>query len=169
MRMNWDFYFLSIADDVLERSTCLRAQWGAVLVDREHAIISTGYNGAPPHTVNCIDTGKCCRQELSVPSGERVELCVAIHAEQNALLSAGRLAKGADMYLVGRSVATQHEPIVADGIPCILCAKLLVRAGVRRIFYPVPDKFEGSFIDGAESITPTDAFYLQARKLGLHI
>ena len=93
-------YYLDIADAVLERSTCLRRHYGAILV-RNDEIISTGYNGAPRGRQNCVDLGRCTREELQVPSGQRYELCRSVHAEANAIISAARSdALGSTLYPV---------------------------------------------------------------------
>ena len=94
-------YYLDIADAVLERSTCLRRKYGAIIV-RNDEIISTGYNGAPRGRRNCSDIGTCTRETLRIPSGERYELCRSVHAEANAIISASRQDMiGASLYLVG--------------------------------------------------------------------
>lgn len=121
-RPSWDEYFLQLARQAATRSTCLRRQVGAVLV-RDKRILATGYNGAPRGVAHCLDVG-CLREELGIPSGERHELCRAIHAEQNAVIQAalhGVAIEGATLY------ATVH--------PCILCAKMLINCGVREIHY----------------------------------
>ena len=121
-RLSWDEYFLKIASLVAERSTCQRRKVGAVLV-RDKRLLATGYNGAPRGTAHCLDVG-CLRAQLGIPSGERQELCRAIHAEQNAIIQAavhGVAIEGATLY------TTLH--------PCILCAKMLINCGVREIHY----------------------------------
>lgn len=121
-RKSWDEYFMDIAMLVGTRSTCLRRQVGAVLV-KDNIIISTGYNGAPSGLPHCIDVG-CERERLSIPSGERHELCVAVHAEQNAIIQAankGLLIKGATVY--------------TTTYPCVICAKMLINAGICRVVY----------------------------------
>jgi dCMP deaminase len=118
-RPGWDQYFLRIARDVAERSTCTRRKVGAVLV-RGKRILTTGYNGAPRGLAHCEEVG-CLRERLRVPSGERHELCRGLHAEQNALIQAavhGVSVEGADLY--------------CTNAPCSLCAKMLVNAGVMR-------------------------------------
>ena len=90
-RPAWDEYFLNIAREVGKRATCLRRRYGAIIV-KDKIIVSTGYNGAPRGETNCIDSGVCERERLHVPKGERYELCVAVHAEQNAIINA-RIAK----------------------------------------------------------------------------
>lgn len=128
-RPSWDEYFLEMAELVSKRSTCLRRRVGAVLV-REKRILATGYNGAPSGLKHCIEIG-CIRQKLKIPSGERHELCRALHAEQNALIQAslhGISVKGATLYST-----TQ---------PCVICAKMLINAGIKEIVitHGYPDK-----------------------------
>jgi dCMP deaminase len=119
-RPDWDTYFMDIAELVSKRSTCLRRSVGAGLV-RESRILATGYNGAPSKLDHCLDVG-CMREQLKVPSGERHELCRGLHAEQNAIIQAalhGVITKGATLY------CTNH--------PCVICAKMIINAGVVRI------------------------------------
>jgi dCMP deaminase len=128
-RPTWDEYFLSIADLVSRRSTCLRRQVGAVLV-RDKRILATGYNGAPSRIAHCSETG-CIREKLKIPSGERHELCRGLHGEQNAFLQAalhGTSLQGASLYST-----TQ---------PCIICAKMIINAGIKEIIIKsgYPDK-----------------------------
>jgi dCMP deaminase len=121
-RPSWDEYFLQLAVQAATRSTCLRRQVGAVLV-RDKRVLATGYNGAPRGITHCLDVG-CLREEMQVASGERHELCRAIHAEQNAVIQAavhGVAIEGATLY------CTHH--------PCVLCAKILINCGVREIHY----------------------------------
>ena len=107
-RTSKENYYLDIADAVLQRSTCLRRMYGAIIV-RNDEIISTGYNGAPRGRINCTDAGRCARVETQIPSGERYELCRSVHAEANAIISASRRDMlGATLYLVGRDAQT-HE------------------------------------------------------------
>lgn len=129
MRPSWDDYFMHITREVAKRSTCLRRQVGAILVKDKH-ILSTGYNGAPRGLPHCEEVG-CLREQNDIPSGERAELCRGLHAEQNAIIQAavhGISIPGATLYCT-----TQ---------PCILCAKMLINAGVIRIVYegPYPDE-----------------------------
>ena len=94
-------YYLSIAAEVSKRSTCLRRQYGAVIVKNDE-IVSTGYNGAPRGEDNCCDIGTCWRERNNIPHGEQYEKCVAVHAEQNAIISASRREMlGATLYLAG--------------------------------------------------------------------
>jgi dCMP deaminase len=116
-RPEWDEYFMDIADLVSKRSTCLRRSVGAVIV-KDRRLLATGYNGAPSGLQHCLDTG-CLREQLGVPSGERHELCRGLHAEQNAIIQAalhGVSVNGSSLY------CTNH--------PCIICAKMIINAGV---------------------------------------
>ena len=124
-------YYLDIAQTVAERSTCLRRQYGAIIV-REDEIISTGYNGAPRGRKNCGDIGTCKREELKIPSGERYELCRSVHAEQNAIISAARRdCIGATMYLAGIDVKTGE--ILPDTTSCSMCRRLIINSGIKKV------------------------------------
>ena len=130
MRITKDEYYLSIAEAVLARSTCLRRKYGAVIV-KDDEIISTGYNGSPRGAVNCCDVGRCYRAERAIPHGERYEACVAVHAEANAIISASRRDMiGATLYLAGQEA--DGTPI-ADIAPCVMCQRLIANAGISRI------------------------------------
>lgn len=121
-RPSWDEYFMNIAGQVSERSTCLRRKVGAVIV-RDRRILATGYNGAPSGIKHCIDIG-CLREEQGIASGERHELCRGLHAEQNAIIQAALYGVAVD----GASIYSTHQP-------CVLCAKMLINAGIREIYY----------------------------------
>ena len=138
MRPDWDNYFLEIAKVVSSRSTCMRRKYGAVIV-KDRVIISTGYNGAPRGDANCIDTGICERKARNVPSGERYELCVAVHAEQNAIVNAppDRM-KGSTIYIAG----FEDDGTPANGHPCLLCRRMIKNAQVKELVYLDKD---GSF------------------------
>jgi len=121
-RPSWDEYFMHITREVAKRSTCLRRQVGAVIV-QDKRILTTGYNGPPRDLAHCDEVG-CIRQQLGVPSGERTELCRGLHAEQNAIIQAalhGVRIAGSDIYITLQ--------------PCVLCAKMLINAGIQRIVY----------------------------------
>ena len=121
-RLAWPDYFMNIAYLVSERSTCCRRRVGAVAVKDKH-ILATGYNGVPAGLAHCAEVG-CLRQKLGIPSGQRHEICRGLHAEQNVIIQAashGIDIKGAELY------CTTH--------PCILCAKMLINCGIRRIHY----------------------------------
>ncbi len=119
-RPSWDEYFMAIADLAATRSTCLRRQVGAVIV-KDKRILATGYNGAPRGLVHCLEIG-CLREKLKVPSGERHELCRAIHAEQNAVVQAA--TSGVD--ITGSMIYTTT-------FPCSLCSKIVINSGIVRI------------------------------------
>ncbi len=128
-RPSWDEYFMKLAKEVQTRTTCLRRPVGSIIV-KDKRILATGYNGVPTGLRHCKETG-CLRQQLGVPSGQRHEICRGLHAEQNALLQAARYGiniEGASIY-----VTTQ---------PCVVCAKMLINAGIKEIIYenPYPDK-----------------------------
>ena len=130
-RTNKQNYYLDIADAVLERSTCLRRKYGAIIV-RSDEIISTGYNGAPRGRKNCSDLGYCTRENLKIPSGERYELCRSVHAEANAIISASRRDMiGATIYLVGRDARTNE--LLHDAMSCSMCKRQIINAGIDRV------------------------------------
>lgn len=129
-RISKDEYYLGIAESVLRRSTCLRRKYGVVLVKNDE-IISTGYNGSPRGEKNCCDTGYCEREVCGVAKGERYELCVAIHAEDNAITSAGRdKAFGSTLYIVGKEADNDSY---ANPCPCKMCRRKIVNAGIKRV------------------------------------
>ena len=119
-RPDWDEYFMEIAEVVRKRSTCLRRKVGAIIV-KDSRILATGYNGAPAGVPHCGEVG-CLRAQLNVPSGERHELCRGIHAEQNAIVQAAYLG-----------VSIDGSTLYCTNQPCVLCAKMLINAGVKRI------------------------------------
>ena len=130
-RISKENYYLNIAQTVLERATCLRRVYGAIIVKNDE-IISTGYNGAPRGRRNCVDMGYCTRERLQVPRGERYELCRSVHAEANAIISAARRdMMGATLYLVGRDTATGgYYP---ETTPCAMCRRLIINAGIAQV------------------------------------
>ncbi len=129
-RPNWDSYYFNIALAVADRATCLRRKYGAVIV-KDHAIVSTGYCGAPVGEVNCCDKGTCKRQELNVPPGERYELCVSVHAEMNAIIRANRAdMQGATIYVAGRNAVSGE---IVDSRPCLLCRRMIKNAEISRV------------------------------------
>ena len=130
-RMSKENYYLDIADAVLERSTCMRRKYGAIIV-RNDEIISTGYNGAPRGRKNCSDLGRCTREELQIPSGQRYELCRSVHAEANAIISAARQDMiGATLYLAGRDAKTGE--LLHDTTSCSMCRRQIINAGIRKV------------------------------------
>ena len=138
MRKDKKNYYLDIADAVRSRSTCLRRQYGAILVASDE-IISTGYNGAPRGRRNCSDLGGCTREKLHIPSGERYELCRSVHAEANAIISAPRRDMiGATIYLVGRDAKT--NALLPDAMSCSMCKRQIINAGIDRVVIRVDEK-----------------------------
>ena len=130
MRPSWDEYFLQIARVVSQRSTCLRRQVGAVIV-KDKRRIATGYNGAASGAPHCDEIG-CIRQQLGIKSGERHELCAAIHAEQNAIIQAAKYGVGIE----GATLYCTHQP-------CAICAKMIVNSGIQRVVFngEYPDEY----------------------------
>lgn len=123
-------YYLNIALDVASRGTCLRRNYGAVIVQND-VIVSTGYTGAPRGLPNCCDLGFCEREAKGVPSGERYELCRSVHAEMNAIINAGRAkTMGATLYLSGYEVETGK---MLDAEPCFLCKRIILNAGIHKV------------------------------------
>lgn len=130
-RISKENYYLDIAQTVLERATCLRRIYGAIIVKNDE-IISTGYNGAPRGRRNCVDMGYCTREALRVPRGERYELCRSVHAEANAIISASRNeCIGADLYLVGHDARTGE--ILQDATSCSMCRRMIINAGIDEV------------------------------------
>lgn len=121
-RPSWDTYFMDIATLVAKRSTCLRRAVGAVIV-KNRRILSTGYNGAPAGIAHCIDVG-CLRATLNIASGQRHELCRGIHAEQNAIIQAAY-----------HGVSIQGGTLYCTNLPCSICTKMIINAGITEIFY----------------------------------
>ena len=122
MRPTWDEYFLEIAKMVKTRSTCIRRQVGAVLV-KDNRILATGYNGAASGAVHC-DIKGCLREEMGIKSGERHELCAAIHAEQNAIIQAAKYG-----------IPIEGSTLYCTNQPCAICAKMIVNAGIQKIVF----------------------------------
>ena len=130
-RISKENYYLDIAETVLERATCLRRVYGAIIVKNDE-IISTGYNGAPRGRANCVDMGYCSREAMNVPRGERYELCRSVHAEANAIISATRRDMvGGTIYLVGRNAATGE--LLPDATSCLMCRRMVINAGLERV------------------------------------
>jgi dCMP deaminase len=121
-RPSWDVYFMSIAHLVAQRSTCLRRKVGAILV-KNRRILATGYNGAPSGLRHCLEIG-CLREKLNVPSGERHELCRGLHAEQNVIIQAAH-----------HGISVANSILYCTNLPCVICTKMLINAGIRSIYY----------------------------------
>ena len=142
MRISWDEYFMQIVEVVKTRSTCLRRQVGAVIV-KDNRIITTGYNGAPSHLKHCTELGGCERQKMGIPSGERHELCRALHAEQNAIIQAAKLGN-----------TTEGATIYVNVQPCVICAKMIINAAIVREVYKGdnPDEMAKSMLEEAKIV-----------------
>lgn len=141
-RPDWDSYFMEIARLVAKRSTCRRRNVGAVIV-KDKRILSTGYNGAPSGLAHCLETG-CLRERMGISSGERHELCRGLHGEQNAIIQAayhGVSINGADLY--------------CTHLPCSICIKMVINAGIRRVFYldGYPDDLSREMIGESDIVT----------------
>jgi len=138
-RPSKDEYYCGIAEAVAQRGTCLRRNFGAVIVNNDQ-IVSTGYVGAPRGTANCIDLGDCPRERANIPKGERYELCRSVHAEMNAIIHAARSDMvGGTMYLVG--INASDGSYVADAEPCKLCKRLIINAGIKYVYVrQAPDR-----------------------------
>lgn len=131
MRRSKINYYLDIAETVLQRGTCLRRNYGAIIVKNDE-IISTGYVGAPRGRKNCCDLGYCVREKLNIPRGERYEMCRSVHAEANAIISAPRSEMiGATMYLVGRDAKTGE--LVSNANSCSMCKRMIINSGIRTV------------------------------------
>ncbi|MBQ1413198.1 MAG: cytidine deaminase [Clostridia bacterium] len=125
-------YYLDLAEMVSQRGTCLRRRYGAVIVKNDE-VISTGYVGAPRGRINCTDLGRCIREELRIPRGERYELCRSVHAEQNAIISASRNEMiGSSLFLVGQDVKT--GAYVKNGNCCSMCKRMIINAGIAYVY-----------------------------------
>ena len=124
-------YYLDIAETVLERGTCLRRNFGAIIVKNDE-IVSTGYTGAPRGRKNCIDLGICLREKMQIPRGERYELCRSVHAEANAIISASRDKMiGSTSYLAGREA--ESGDLVNNMNSCSMCKRMIINAGIDRV------------------------------------
>jgi len=135
-RPDKDRYYLGIAREVARRGTCLRRNYGAVIVNRDQ-IISTGYTGAPRGARNCIEGNRCPREEANVPRGQRYELCRSVHAEMNAIIHAARADMvGATLYLVGM---TPDGEVVEGTEPCLMCRRVIINAGIKEVVVMSPD------------------------------
>ena len=121
-RPSWENYFMGITALVAKRSTCLRRSVGAVIV-KDKRILTTGYNGAPSGIRHCLEVG-CLREQLNVASGERHELCRGIHAEQNAIIQAAL-----------HGVSIKDSTLYCTNLPCSICAKMIINAGIKKIYY----------------------------------
>lgn len=124
-RPSWDEYFMKLAHEVATRTTCMRRAVGAIIV-KERRILATGYNGVPTGIRHCFEAG-CLREELGIPSGERHEMCKGLHAEQNAIIQAARYG-----------INISDSSIYITTQPCVVCAKMIINAGIQEIVYQNP-------------------------------
>ena len=130
-RIDKENYYLDIAETVLERSTCLRRCYGAIIVKNDE-IIATGYNGAPRGRKNCVDLNYCTREAMNIPSGQRYELCRSVHAEANCIISAARKETlGSTLYMACRNPATGE--LIPGSTSCSMCRRQIINAGIRRV------------------------------------
>jgi dCMP deaminase len=129
----WDTRFMQLVETIASWSSCYQEnrKIGAVIV-RDRRILTTGYNGAPSGVKSCVEKGECLRRQLEIPSGERHELCYAIHAEQNAIIQAAKMGTSIE----GATLYCTHQP-------CVICGKMIVNAGIDRVVYRhgYPDEF----------------------------
>ncbi|MBN2200271.1 MAG: dCMP deaminase family protein [Candidatus Aminicenantes bacterium] len=144
-RITKDEYYLGIAREVARRSTCFRRSIGALII-RDDQIISTGYVGAPRKTRDSLEHGFCLRDRLKIPHGERYELCRSVHAEQNAIINAARAGVsllGGDMYIYGRDLQEDRD---IDALPCFICKKMIINAGLNRVVCSAADGGHRTFL-----------------------
>lgn len=139
MRPSWDQYFMDIVEMIKGRSTCLRRKVGAVIV-KDRRILTSGYNGAPSGCKHCEEVG-CLREELGIPSGQRHELCRASHAEQNAIVQAAM-----------HGVSIEGGTIYVTAQPCVICSKLIINAGIKRVVFKgdYPDELSMQLLKEAQ-------------------
>jgi len=137
-RPGWDQYFMEIAHQVASRATCTRRRVGAVLV-KDKRILATGYNGVPQGIVHCLERG-CLREQLGIPSGQQHELCRGLHAEQNAIIQAAKYG-----------ISINGAVVYCTTQPCIICAKMLINAGITEIIFEesYPDKLTEDMLNEA--------------------
>jgi dCMP deaminase len=137
-RPSWDEYFMDITKRVAQRATCLRRQVGTIVV-KDKKILATGYNGAPAGLRHCEEVG-CLREQLQVPRGERHELCRGIHGEQNAIIQAATFG----VSIMGATLYSTH-------FPCVLCTKMVINSGIKRVVYlqGYPDELSGGLLQEA--------------------
>lgn len=149
-------YYLDIAETVLERGTCLRRNYGSIIVKNDE-IISTGYTGSPRGRENCTNLGYCRREKLNVPRGQKYELCRSVHSEANAIISASRRDMiGATLYLVGRDARTGK--LVENASSCAMCRRFIINAGIEKVVIRITeDEYKvvmvQEWIDNDDSLT----------------
>ena len=159
-RVDKENYYLDIAQTVMERGTCLRRNFGAIIVNNDQ-IISSGYTGAPRGRKNCIDRKCCRREELGVKRGERYELCRSVHAEANAIIHAARNEMlGGTLYLVGKEASGEY---VKNASSCSMCKRMIINAGISKVVIRENAEdfkivYVNDWIDDDDSITDTTGY-----------
>ncbi len=154
-------YYLDISQTVAERGTCLRRNFGAILVKNDE-IIATGYNGAPRGRTNCSDHGECMRNKLNVPKGQRYELCRSVHAEANCIISAPRHDMiGSALYLSCLDAKTGQ--LFGDVEPCSMCKRLIINAGIEKVIVrTAPSEYRvievRDWVENDESLTGSEGY-----------
>ncbi|MGN1339090.1 MAG: deoxycytidylate deaminase [Oscillospiraceae bacterium] len=154
-------YYLDISQTVAERGTCLRRNFGAIIVKNDQ-IIATGYNGAPRGRVNCSDRGECMRDRLNVPKGQRYELCRSVHAEANCIISASRNDMiGGTLYLACLDAKT--GALFGDVEPCSMCKRLIINSGIERVIVRTsPSEFRemnvSDWVENDESLIGSEGY-----------
>ena len=133
-RPSWEEYFSDITNLVSTRSTCTRRKVGAIIV-RNKRVLSTGYNGAPTGVSHCLDVG-CLRDKMNIPSGQRHELCRGLHAEQNAIIQAA-----------SHGISVAESELYCTNLPCIICTKMIINAGIKEVVYETEYHFTGQARD----------------------
>ena len=154
-------YYLDISQTVAERGTCLRRNFGAILVKNDE-IIATGYNGAPRGRKNCSDIGECMREKLGVPKCQRYELCRSVHAEANCIISSSRHdMKGSALYLA--CLAAKTGQLYGDVEPCSMCKRQIINAGIETVYIRVTSSdyrviHVSDWVDNDESLTGSEGY-----------
>ncbi|MBD5129897.1 MAG: cytidine deaminase [Ruminococcaceae bacterium] len=154
-------YYLDIAQTVAERGTCLRRNFGAIIVKHDE-IISTGYNGAPRGRINCSDRGSCRREILNIPKGQRYELCRSVHAEANCIISAPRSDMlGAELYLACLDAKTGELYGAVE--PCAMCKRMIINSGIERVTVrTAPNEFKtflvSDWVENDDSLEENDGY-----------
>lgn len=138
----WDKRFVALTRNVGDWSSCFRRKVGAIIV-KDKRVMTTGYNGAPSGINSCLERGECIREKMQIPSGTRAELCFGVHAEQNAIIQAARYG----ININGATLYCTHQP-------CVICAKMIINAGIRRVVYceGYPDEFSMRLFSEAETV-----------------
>lgn len=147
MRTDKHEWFLDLAERCAKQGTCLRRNFGAVIVDQNNTIISTGYTGAPSKQKDCTQLQHCWREDNNIPSGTQYEKCRSVHAEQNAIIQAGKNARNSILYLAGIDAKTGK---IVEILPCFLCAKMIINSGVSEVIIRM--------LAGAVHFTPSEIY-----------